>query len=775
MIRQKQGGSIKDNKILDKLNKEFFFLDETKLKSFIEDNNLFDLELVKKRIYEYIKQQLKAGKLEEFLIYFKTKDKINTNELLNFLKIIEKSKYSLSFDDLSLISNIESIDKVLGDIYKKYEVNPSFIDDNSSMLALIDLYCDQHDITGEDESLSLQKKLGDADLSTDVVYDYLRTIAKFPLLSREEEIALAKEVANNNKQAKDKFICSNLRLVVSIARKYTERGVEFIDLIQDGNTGLMKALDKFDPTKGYKFSTYATWWIRQAVTRSLANKSRSIRVPVHMDVKINAYIRAKNMFMNSLTAPFTNKLFAEFLNVNVEVIDNLDNFIKIYGINMASLNAKIDDDTEFGEFIADQKNEIEETSISTSLKSEIEKLIDSKLNSQQADIIRKRFGIGDDNPAPMTLEQIGDIYGVTRERIRQIEAKALKKLKIYFKKNNLKIYIDESSKPIDESSKPINDSKKEAKPQKKIDDCISILGSMQIPSNTEIIQYINKINNKQEKNEDLEQGDVVMKDNKKVVKTERRVRKSLVNLYDYFDEYSEDLIDQMIAQLDDKSKSILVMKYGKDLKKPILNKEFAQESKKEFYNKVIPDMKRILKRLEKEKFVSHPDNIQEVDVSTTDSESIGNDDVENLIVEKYPNLYTECSKNSEAQIIPSTKDVSKDKSNDENYIRTLEIFGSEEFRNMTLQKPMNECVILALKLGYVDGKYFSSSSIANFLGVDVSEVDAIVKKTLVEYKEVLNGMIDKAIETETAGSKPYMKIIKRNNSVKQKNVYKISL
>ena len=733
---------------------------------FIEDNDLFDLELIKKLVYEYIKQQLNAGKFEELLMYFKTKNKINTNELLNFLKIIEKSKYSLSFDDLSLMSNIESIDKVLGDIYKKYESNPSSIDDNSSMLALIDLYCDQHDITEEDDSLSLQKKLGDTDLSTDVVYDYFKAISKFPLLSREEEIALAKEVANNNKQAKDKFVCSNLKLVVSIARKYTGRGVEFIDLIQDGNTGLMKAVDRFDPTKGYKFSTYATWWIRQAVTRSLANKSRLIRVPAHMDVKINAYIRAKNMFMNSLTAPFTNKLFAEFLNVNVEVIDNLDNFIKIYGINMASLNAKIDDDTEFGEFIADQKNEIEETYISTSLKSEIEKLIDSKLNSQQADIIRKRFGIGDDNPAPMTLEQIGDIYGVTRERIRQIEAKALKKLKIYFKKNNLKVYIDESSKPIDESSKPINDSKKEAKPQKTIDDCISILGSMQIPSNSEIIQYINKINNKQEKNGGLEQGDVVMKDNKKVVETERRVRKSLDNLYDYFDEYSEDLIDQVIAQLDDRSKSILVMRYGKDLKKPILNKKFAQESKKEFYNKVIPDMKRILKRLENEKSVSHSDNIKDIDISTTDSESIGNGDVENSVAEKYPNLYTECSMNSEVQMISNTKDVSKDESNNENYIRTLEIFGSEEFRNMTLQKPMNECVILALKLGYVDGKYFSSSSIANFLGVDVSEVDDIVKKTLVEYKEVLNGMIDKAIETETAGSKPYMKIIKRNNSVK---------
>ena len=732
---------------------------------FIEDNDLFDLELIKKLVYEYIKQQLNAGKFEELLMYFKTKNKINTNELLNFLKIIEKSKYSLSFDDLSLMSNIESIDKVLGDIYKKYESNPSSIDDNSSMLALIDLYCDQHDIIEEDDSLSLQKKLGDTDLSTDVVYDYFKAISKFSLLSREEEIALAKEVANNNKQAKDKFVCSNLKLVVSIARKYTGRGVEFIDLIQDGNTGLMKAVDRFDPTKGYKFSTYATWWIRQAVTRSLANKSRLIRVPAHMDVKINAYIRAKNMFMNSLTAPFTNKLFAEFLNVNVEVIDNLDNFIKIYGINMASLNAKIDDDTEFGEFIADQKNEIEETYISTSLKSEIEKLIDSKLNSQQADIIRKRFGIGDDNPAPMTLEQIGDIYGVTRERIRQIEAKALKKLKIYFKKNNLKIYIDESSKPIDESSKPINDSKKEAKPQKTIDDCISILGSMQIPSNSEIIQYINKINNKQEKNGGLEQGDVVMKDNKKVVETERKVRKSLDNLYDYFDEYSEDLIDQVIAQLDDRSKSILVMRYGEDLKKPILNKKFL-ERKKEFYNKVIPDMKRILKRLENEKSVSHSDNIKDIDISTTDSESIGNGDVENSVAEKYPNLYTECSMNSEVQMISNTKDVSKDESNNENYIRTLEIFGSEEFRNMTLQKPMNECVILALKLGYVDGKYFSSSSIANFLGVDVSEVDAIVKKTLVEYKEVLNGMIDKAIETETAGSKPYMKIIKRNNSVK---------
>ena len=654
----------------------------------------------------------------------------------------------------------------MGDIYKKYEVNPSFIDDNSSMLILIDLYCDQHDITGEDESLSLQKKLGDADLSTDVVYDYLRTIAKFPLLSREEEIALAKEVANNNKQAKDKFICSNLKLVVSIARKYTGRGVEFIDLIQDGNTGLMKALDKFDPTKGYKFSTYATFWIRQAITRALSNKSRSIRIPVYMDVKINTYIRAKNLFMNNLPVPFTNKLFAEFLNVNVEVIDNLDNFIKIYGINMASLNTKIDDDTEFEELIADQKSEIEETSISTNLKSEIENLIDSKLSSKQADIIRKIFGIGDDNPAPMTLEQVGDIYGVTRERIRQIKAKAFKKLEIYLKKNNFKIYIDESSKSID-------DSKKKTKSPKKMDDLISILGSIQIPSNTEIIQYINIINNEQEKNKELEQGDVVMKNDKKVDEAERRVWKSLDNLYDYFDEYPEDLIDQVIAQLDDRSKSILVMKYGEDLKNPILNKEFSQESKKEFYNKVIPDMKRILKRLEKEKSDSHPDNIQGIDVSTTDSESISDDDVENPVAEKYSNLYTECSKKSEVQLmspevqmIPNTKDISKEESNNESYIRTLEIFGSEEFRNMTLQKPMNECVILALKLGYVDGKYFSSSSIANFLGVDVSEVDAIVKKTLVEYKEVLNCMIDKAIETEAAGSKPYMKIIKKNNDVK---------
>ena len=258
----------------------------------------------------------------------------------------------------------------------------------------------------------------------DVVKLYLLEIGKTKLLKKEEELELASQIKQNCENSKNKLIRANLRLVVSIAKKYTGRGILFLDLIQEGNVGLIKAVEKFDHTKGFKFSTYATWWIRQAITRAVADHSRTIRIPVHMVETINKVRNISKELFTKLNRKPNNQEIADKMNLSVEKVREI---ISISQIPM-SLDTNLGDENgTLADFIEDKKYENQEENIyKNELKAKIKELLDN-LNERESNIIKLRFGIEDG--IPKTLEEVGNIYKVTRERIRQIESKCLKKLK----------------------------------------------------------------------------------------------------------------------------------------------------------------------------------------------------------------------------------------------------------------------------------------------------------------------------------------------------------
>ena len=264
--------------------------------------------------------------------------------------------------------------------------------------------------------------------SDDSVRLYLREIGKIPLLNAEEELELAQRVVAGDKRAKDKMAEANMRLVVSIAKRYSGRGLDFLDLIQEGNTGLLRAVEKFDPDKGFKFSTYATWWIRQAITRAIADQARTIRIPVHMVETINKLLRTQRRMTQDLNREPTIEELAKELEMEPEKVE----YVMKIKQDISSLDAGVgrDDDSEdsvLGDFIEDEDSATPEESASNQLLKEQVQGVLGTLSDREQKIIRMRFGL--DNGKSHTLEEVGQEFAVTRERIRQIEAKALAKLR----------------------------------------------------------------------------------------------------------------------------------------------------------------------------------------------------------------------------------------------------------------------------------------------------------------------------------------------------------
>ncbi|MCI7702268.1 MAG: RNA polymerase sigma factor RpoD [Tenericutes bacterium] len=332
----------------------------------------------------------------------------------------------------------------LAEELKGLDVDSDSLDDLYNVLvdANIDIVTEDGSDDASGEEITSDVMVEDITLSKDVkindpVRMYLKEIGRINLLTSDEEFEYAKRAEEGDEEAKRMLAESNLRLVVSIAKRYVGRGMLFLDLIQEGNIGLMKAVDKFDPTKGYKFSTYATWWIRQAITRAIADQARTIRVPVHMVETINKLARVQRQLTQELNREPTDEEIAKKLGISIDKVR------EVYKISQdpVSLETPIgeEDDSHLGDFIKDERTMgPEEYATVEMLKEELSGVL-STLTDREEKVLRLRFGLNDGQCR--TLEEVGQIFGVTRERIRQIEAKALRKLRHPSRSRKLKDFL----------------------------------------------------------------------------------------------------------------------------------------------------------------------------------------------------------------------------------------------------------------------------------------------------------------------------------------------
>ena len=388
-----------------------------------------------KKVKEEPKTEENTEKIKENVQEENTEETTTEKDKVNKILTKAKEKGSITYGELA--SELE-------------DVNPEEIDkvfdafEESGVDLLKDDFDDVEPDIDELENIE-EVDVSDAAINDfdginidDPVRMYLREIGRIPLLSYDEELELAKRIIKGDEEAKQKLAESNLRLVVSIAKKYLGRGMLFLDLIQEGNMGLIKAVEKFDYSKGYKFSTYATWWIRQAITRAIADQARTIRIPVHMVETINKLIRTSRHLLQRLGREPTPEELSEELEMPIERVMEIQKIAQ----DPVSLETPIgeEDDSHLGDFIPDDDSPAPQDSAAyTLLKEQLEEVMNT-LTPREAKVLKLRFGLEDGKAR--TLEEVGKEFEVTRERIRQIEAKALRKLRHPSRSKKLRDYMN---------------------------------------------------------------------------------------------------------------------------------------------------------------------------------------------------------------------------------------------------------------------------------------------------------------------------------------------
>jgi len=524
----------------------------------------------------------------------------------------------------------------------------------------------------------------DNDYTTDIVKQYFKQLK--PQLPPEEERNLAIEIRKGNTEAKDIFIERNLRLVVSIAKRYLNNGLPFLDLIQEGNIGLMKAVDRYDVTKGFKFSTYATHWIRQSIKRGIENNGRNIRVPSHLLESINKYKIVQLELQKKLGREPNIDEIAEELRISYKEAVKL-NKLQSDTISMNKLVGE-DEESELEKYIPDVSNNPENKVLENIMKLEIRELLEKcNLKQKEIDVLKLRYGL--ENEQPKSLQEIGDIYNVSRERIRQIENKALAKIR---RSKYVKIFAEYTDDPQ-------NVLKNISYYNEKYDNSIE---------NTK--KYYKEYINTKKRKESSEK-----------TKEERNNKmKKLKTIYEYLNNYSEEEINKVIAQLDEKEKEVIKLRYGNDLYNPQPHPELTIKHKNMFYNVIIPKMKLIL----------------ETQKNTNQEEVSQNNNIKKIT--------QNIEKNNQIQKTKEINTIAK-----EDYVKMLELLKTPVFEKMRNSLADKEALIISLKFGYIDGKCFSTESIANFLGIDYKEVNECIKKSLLSYKKLINNFIDEAINTMT--------------------------
>ena len=773
---------------------------------------------------------------------------------------------------------MELLKKIFDSNYNKI-VSGSFekIYGDSLIGTFIEIYCDIQNIEIKDDFEITDKE------DLDIVKAYLYDISKYPLLTCDEEKKIILKVKTGDKEARDLFLASNLRLVVKIAKKYTGRGLEFMDLIQDGNIGLMKAIEKFDVSKGYKFSTYATWWIRQAITRSIADKGHNIRIPVHLNDKYGIMKRVENQLVMELGRTPTIEELAAKTGFRIELVKKLYNFT-----DTISIYTKIgDEDSELGDFIPDIKNNPETNYITDNLSNEMLELLHKcNLSNCEIEILILRFGFN--GGSPMTLQEVGDLYGITRERVRQIEAKTIKKIRKSKYVKAFAEYTDFPEKSLDNiesfrESESINaiigkrsnslrinngdEVKTSGKRKGKIERNIY---KFYDDDKEKVDEAIAKLSKEDRKIIDLYQSGVKLtkyqssrlhiviidrvrkflfdpnyevKENEKEViskiegsklnKKEKIHMRRERNIYNFF-EVDKEKVDEAIKKLSKEDKEIIDLYQSNTLLTPYQRNRFYHIILKDIKGLTTDDNYQISEsrnRKDKEvdsKLEKKDSNIEILDVEDKKDDTPLNENrtksvkkqkkgerniyyyfevskekvdeaIEKLSKEdrEIISLYQSGAKLTTCQSsrfyvtiinyikslianpdykIPTRKTrvikpkiepkkeieivefkekgtvfephVQKEDTilTHDDCIKMLELLKTPTFEKMMATLSIKDAVIISLRLGYIDGKYFSQKSIANFLGIDEEEVRSSIENVLLLYKDNINNIIDSVID-----------------------------
>lgn len=635
-----------------------------------------------KEAYENLK------KFAQFLTYYKFDlDFDNLYQILSSNKLLESSISEIVTTDIESIK-ITSIK----DYYKDEKIGD-----------IIEIYSTINNIEIESkEEINFDDNIY---ISRDPLSIYLSEISKKPLLTIEEEKNLAIKVATGDLKAKKLFIESNLRLVVSVAKKYVSENNQFLDLIQEGNIGLAKAVEKFDVTKGFKFSTYARWWIKQAITRSIQDKSRSIRIPVYVHENLRKYKKVKEEIEKELGYTPSLEEFASRMQLSIDAIIELNQI----NSDIKSLNSTVseDSDVELYELISNSEYNLEDIYINRTLQDEVRNLIDEcNLTLREKDIIMLRFGFN--NNIQYDLGFIAQKYGLSKERIRQIEAKAIMKFRKSKKIKKLADYMsypDKAIESIDNFRMQYNEKQNYNKAYRK--DYKSKSKPKKTKSTTKTINNLTK-----------EEMQVKMETN--ISKKKEFSMRKIQTIYELLDGYSKKEIDIALSRLSDEEMQVIKIRYGNDLENPITSKEWNNHHRYKFYDSIIPKLKRYLSSS------SHKIKIKTNKTKKVNLESI--------------NI--------------------KEEDNKENNIIMLEILKNLTFTKMLEKLSFKEAIIISLRLGYVEEKYYSTESIATFLGIEELEVIEVTKKVLILYRDNINSFIDAAINEIKSEEK---KLLLKNN------------
>ena len=587
------------------------------------------------------------------------------------------------------------------------------ISEKFTAISILETYCMINDIEIEENEDS---NLNEISMPNDSVKSYLREIGMYKLLTPEEEREIAIKARNGNKYAREKLINCNLRLVVNKAKKYIGK-LEFLDLIQEGNIGLIRAVDKFDPTKGYKFSTYATWWIRQAMTRAIHEKSRIIRIPDYTQAKLKQLSQIYDKYVEEHDRQPSIKELAKLMNVKEDTVRTLINYRK----NPISIDSKIndEDDSELIDFIPDGTNIIKDYE-DNDLKNQLFKLFkEARLTDKEVDVLKLRFGIDEDK---LTLAKVGKKYGVTRERIRQIEKKALKKLGRIKETKGLSVYTDNPTKAEEKvhiNSKTFYDRK-----------TTPILSSPKTDSKEPNIKKeekdMEKIEEKSNEQKEFEKQLEIIKEKSKTIKVEKQTKK-IHSIYEILLNNSREQVLEAINHLNLEDKVLLYKRYGGDLENPQPT-DITKPEKMRVYQVIIPKIRFYLengymrKTRNRRKKINDSAKIEVENKPSTKIESDISEDNTISIIESTQN-------NNSAAI-----ELKQDK------IEMLDIINSPLFKTLQSQLDKKDALLIALVMKY------PISFISDFMNLEEKEVRKMSQIALLKYKMHINKRIDSFIK-----------------------------